>query len=130
MLRDLFGAMARGGSFGEFVIEHFNGGVFADAEVIVQIADSQPFVKPRPSRRNGQSVVLIDADAVGGFQLLDHFFAGFLAVPDADIGADEVLKIGLEFGFHEMEVFLRQRFQNRPLRLHSPAEIENVPFDQ
>ncbi|MBK9547270.1 MAG: hypothetical protein IPO51_15750 [Dehalococcoidia bacterium] len=30
----LFGAMATGGAFGPFQVRHFNGGLFADAEVI------------------------------------------------------------------------------------------------
>ena len=63
---------------------------------------------------------------VGRFEGLDDFLVVFEDVPEADIGADEVLKIHLEAFGDEGTLFLEERLDDGALGLERSAEIEDI----
>ena len=66
---------------------------------------------------------------VGLFERLDQLFAVLENVPDADIGADKILEIYLEFGRDKPVVFLDDGFDDGALRFDGAAEVQDIALD-
>lgn len=67
---------------------------------------------------------------VGGFEGLDDFFVVFEDIPDADIGADQILEIDFEFIWNERAFFLNDGFDNGTLWFDGATKVEDVSFDK
>lgn len=66
---------------------------------------------------------------IGGFERFDGFFVAFKNVPDADIGADEVLKVWFEIISDVRMIFREERFEYGTLRFQCPSEIEDIALE-
>ncbi len=60
---------------------------------------------------------------------LDDFFVVLENIPEADVRPDKILEIDLQILRDKRTLFLKERFDNRSLRLQCAAEIKNISLD-
>ena len=86
------------------------------------------------SRKDGENLhgeveLAREEGIVGGLKRFNGFFVAFEYVPDADIGADEVLEVWLEIIGDVQMVFCEERFEYGTLWFQRPSEIEDIAFE-
>lgn len=77
---------------------------------------------------HGEIELVREEGIIRRLQGLDGLLVALENVPDADIRANEILEIDLQFIRDEWVVVCDERFENGSLRFQSPAKIEDVPF--